>query len=119
MVVVTIVINKIDRLNWVEVIVISRMSEAQNTLTNIERLLETLEELDGESYDVSSYIDKLESERSELETAMEEPEHVQASISHTTKKNVVIVLSDMPSDLLEKLVAETEFEASFDDQLPA
>lgn len=96
------------------------MSEPQSTLTNIERLLETLRSMEGsENYNVSSYIDKLKSERSELERAMDEPEHVQESIESTTKKNVIFVLSDMPSELLNDVIEQTDFEESFGDQLPA
>lgn len=96
------------------------MSDSENTLTNIERLLDTLQDMESsESYDISPYIDKLESERSEMKRAMEEPEHVQISIATSTKKNTVFILSDMPSDLLSTVVEETDFEESFDDQLPA
>lgn len=96
------------------------MSEAEDTFTNINRLLETLQDIESsESYDVSPYIDKLESEKSELERAMEEPDHVQVSIATSTKKNAVYILSEMPSDLLNTVIEETEFEQSFDDQLPA
>jgi hypothetical protein len=93
------------------------MSEAQGTLTDIERLISTLKDLESSDQDISSYIDKLESEQSELERAMQEPDHVQMSIEHTTKKNVVFILSELPSEVLSNVVEKTDFEESLEDQL--
>lgn len=107
----------IDTFNWVEVFELVRMSEAQGTLTDIERLIGTLNDLESSDQDISSYIDKLESEQSELERAMKEPDHVQMSIEHTTKKNVVFILSELPSEVLSTVVEKTDFEESLEDQL--